>query len=108
MRQDFCREKRLAAALLFVDDLQQNRAGQVIAAGDVNDLEFLALYDELAKIRDRDVTADFGIVKPPVGILLDGTHGDVRPGLLCGAIIPPRDREPRVATIRISTYAGRR
>ena len=108
MRQNFCREKGLTTGLLFVDDLQQNRAGQVIAAGDVNNLEFFALYDELAKIRDRDVTANFGIVKPPVGILLDGTHGDVRPLLLCGAIIPPQDREPRAATIRISTYAGRR
>ena len=60
--------------LLLADHLTQNRTRDVIAASDINDTEFFAINNKLAKIRNRDVTADLGIVKASVGILLDGSH----------------------------------
>src|SRR3546814_13330991 len=53
------------------DDLQQHLPGQVIAALGVEDLEVLAVDDQLADILDGDVAGDVGVVEATAREFLD-------------------------------------
>src|SRR5690606_34326464 len=71
-------EHRLAGRFVLGDDLQQDRAGQVLAGLGVADLELLAVEDQLPDVLDGDVARDLGVVETPVRVLLDDSgraHG---------------------------------
>src|SRR5688572_18861815 len=64
-------EDRLAKLLLLGDDLQEDQAGDVFAGLVLDDLDLFASHDEVTDVLERHVLADRGIVKPPIGVLLD-------------------------------------
>jgi hypothetical protein len=55
--------------------LQQYAAGQVFLCFYVLDGKFDTLQYKIFDIFQGDVFADFGIVKPPVGVFFDDSHG---------------------------------
>ena len=57
-----------ALAILFQDDLGQDRSGQVVAALGIMHHEMLALPDHAAQIVQRDVAARARIVQATVGV----------------------------------------
>jgi hypothetical protein len=70
------------------NDLQQHRAGQVVAALRIANLELLAIHDQLAHVLQRDVTGDLGVVQTPIGIFLDDAvlcHAGSGTAGYCGA-----------------------
>ena len=70
LRQHLGREHRHAGALLFQDDLQQDAAGQVLAALGVAHLEGLGLQHHLLDIAESDVAAGAGVIETAVRVLL--------------------------------------
>ena len=81
VREHVGREHRHAARLLLEDDLQQDRAREVVAGLRVLHLEFLVLQDQVLHFRERDVGRGLRVVETPVRIFLDdagGGHG-IRP-----------------------------
>src|SRR5688500_8077698 len=71
LRQQLGGEHRLAAILVLRDDLQQHRAGQVLAGLGVADLELFVLQHQLADLLQSDVAGDLGVVEAAVRVLLD-------------------------------------
>ena len=61
-------QHRGSELLLARDDLQQDAAGDVLAALVVDHLDALAARDELAQVVERDVPALLGVVEAPVGV----------------------------------------
>src|SRR6185437_8189268 len=59
---------RGAELLLGSDDLQQDAAGQVLAALVVDHFDALAAGDQLAQVIERYVAAVVGVVQAPVGV----------------------------------------
>ena len=66
---------------LLEDDLQQDRAGQVVAGLGVDDLEFDVLQHHLLDVGERDVAAVGRVVEPAVRVLLDHARGLAHGGL---------------------------
>ena len=69
--QEADRQQVAALAVLFQDDLGQDRARDVLAGLGVEHHELLALAHHLAELVERDVAAGRGIVEPAVGVFLD-------------------------------------
>ena len=74
LREQVRREHRLPALLVLRDDLEQDRAGQVVAGLGVADLELFVVEHELAHLFERDVARNLGVIQPPVRVLLDGAQ----------------------------------
>ena len=64
------------------DDLQQDRARQVLAGLGVDDLEVDLVEHHLLDVGERDVAAVGGVVEPAIRILLDQTERSAHGGLL--------------------------
>jgi hypothetical protein len=72
-------EHRHPARFLLEDDLQQDRAREVIARLRVLHLEHLVPEDQVLHFRERDVRGRLGVVETAVRVLLDDArrHGGV-------------------------------
>jgi hypothetical protein len=55
----------------FGDDLQQHRAGEVIAGLGVAHLELLAVDHELTHLFERDIARNLGVVQTAIRVFLD-------------------------------------
>ena len=71
LRQHLGAEHRQAAGFLLEDDLQQDRAREVVPGLGVDDLEVDAFEHHQLDVGEGDVAAVGGVVQPPVGVLLD-------------------------------------
>jgi len=71
LREHVGGEHRRATGLRLQDDLQQDRARQVISGLRIDDPEFLVLQNQFLHVGQRDVAAGLGVVQTPVRILLD-------------------------------------
>ena len=58
-------------ALLFEDDLGQDRAGDLFACFGIVDDEILAVLDHVSEVFEGDVGAGPSIVEPTVRVFLD-------------------------------------
>jgi hypothetical protein len=59
------------SSILLGNHLQEDQPGDVLARFVLDDLDLLATHDEVANVLERHMLADRGVVKPPIGVLLD-------------------------------------
>ena len=77
-------ENGLAELFLLGDDLQQNQAGDVVARLVFYDPHFLALYDELPDVLQRDMPGLRRVVQASIRVLFDqALRLAHRPSLAC-------------------------